>query len=212
MNQSKRIEMFRRLAAEWPDAKSELNFKNPFELLVAVMLSAQATDKSVNIATEKLFRAAATPEAIVALGVEGLEPFIRTIGLFRNKAKHIVAACDILIRDFHSEVPEDFDALVSLPGVGEKTAGVVLNVAFGHPTIPVDTHVFRVSNRTGIAPGKTPQEVSKKLQKCTPQEYMRDVHHWLLLHGRYCCKARNPSCGTCPIQTLCEFPEKSPVK
>ena len=193
------------LAAERPDPKSELNFKTPFELLVAVMLSAQATDKSVNLATEVLFKKADTPEAMASLGVAGLEPYIRTIGLFHNKAKHIIATCQVLLREFNGQVPEDFHALTRLPGVGAKTADVVLNVAFGHPTVPVDTHVFRVANRTGLAPGKTPAEVSKAIIAVTPPEYLKGIHHWLLLHGRYCCKARNPLCASCPIRSLCTF-------
>lgn len=205
MNLTTKHKIIEILAAERPDPKSELNFRTPFELLIAVMLSAQATDKSVNIATKALFHVADTPEAIAALGVQGLEPYIRTIGLFRNKAKHIIATCQILIRDFHGQVPDNFNALVSLPGVGEKTADVVLNVAFGCPTVPVDTHVFRVANRTGLAPGKTPAQVSKALIAVTPPQYLKGIHHWLLLHGRYCCKAKNPLCAECPIRTLCLF-------
>lgn len=196
------------LAAERPNPKSELNYKTPFELLIAVMLSAQATDKSVNIATKALFKAADSPTAMLSLGVDGLEPFIRTIGLYHNKARHIMDACQILVRDFNGSVPDNFKDLISLPGVGAKTADVVLNVAFGRPTVPLDTHVFRVANRTGLAPGKTPAEVSKALIAVTPLEYLKGIHHWLLLHGRYCCKARNPLCSTCPIRSLCAFEGK----
>jgi endonuclease-3 len=209
MNRDIRTEIMRRLSAERPDPKSELDYTTPFELLVAVMLSAQATDKSVNIATAKLYPVANTPEAIYALGVEGLESYIQTIGLYRSKAKNVIATCRILIDRFASQVPDDFDALVSLPGVGAKTANVVLNVAFGRPTIAVDTHIFRVANRTGMAPGKTPDAVAEKLIKVTPKDYLKNAHHWLLLHGRYCCKARKPDCPACPIADLCEYKEKT---
>ncbi len=209
MNQQKRREIFRILAEARPNPQSELNYSTPYELLVAVMLSAQATDKSVNIATSILFPVANTPEKIVALGVQGLEPYIQTIGLYRSKAKHVVAASQILLEKHDGRVPDDFNALTALPGVGAKTANVVLNVAFGHPTIAVDTHIFRVSNRTGIAPGKTPDAVSEKLLKTTPKEYLLNAHHWLLLHGRYCCKAKNPDCQHCPIENLCEFKDKN---
>ncbi|MBO5658270.1 MAG: endonuclease III [Duodenibacillus sp.] len=209
MNRDIRTEIMRRLSAERPDPKSELDYTTPFELLVAVMLSAQATDKSVNIATAKLYPVANTPEAIYALGVEGLESYIQTIGLYRSKAKNVIATCRILIDRFASQVPDDFDALVSLPGVGAKTANVVLNVAFGRPTIAVDTHIFRVANRTGMAPGKTPDAVAEKLVKVTPKDYLKNAHHWLLLHGRYCCKARKPDCPACPIADLCEYKEKT---
>ena len=191
----------KRLAAIRPNPKSELEYSNPFELLVAVVLSAQATDKSVNLATRKLYPIANTPEAIVRLGVEGLTPYIKTIGLYRNKAKHVVALSQKLLDEFGGIVPDDRQSLESLPGVGRKTANVVLNVAFGHPTIAVDTHIFRVSNRTGFAPGKTPEEVEKKLLKFVPTEFKKDSHHWLLLHGRYCCKATKPECAACPILT-----------
>lgn len=209
MNKAKRYEIMRRLAAVRPNPKSELEYKNPFELLVAVVLSAQATDKSVNIATRKLFPVANTPQAVVALGIDGLIPYIKTIGLYKNKAKHVIALSQKLIDEFHGVVPDDRQALESLPGVGRKTANVVLNVAFGHPTIAVDTHIFRVSNRTGFAPGKTPEEVEKKLLKFVPEEFKKDSHHWLLLHGRYCCKAINPECTHCPIADLCEFKKKN---
>ena len=201
MNNTKRYEIMKRLAAIRPNPKSELEYSNPFELLVAVVLSAQATDKSVNLATRKLYPIANTPEAIVRLGVEGLTPYIKTIGLYRNKAKHVVALSQKLLDEFGGIVPDDRQSLESLPGVGRKTANVVLNVAFGHPTIAVDTHIFRVSNRTGFAPGKTPEEVEKKLLKFVPTEFKKDSHHWLLLHGRYCCKATKPECAACPILT-----------
>ncbi len=209
MNNTKRYEIMKRLAAIRPNPKSELEYSNPFELLVAVVLSAQATDKSVNLATRKLYPIANTPEAIVRLGVEGLTPYIKTIGLYRNKAKHVVALSQKLLDEFGGIVPDDREALESLPGVGRKTANVVLNVAFGHPTIAVDTHIFRVSNRTGFAPGKTPEEVEKKLLKFVPAEFKKDSHHWLLLHGRYCCKATKPDCSDCPILDLCEFKKKN---
>ncbi len=209
MNNAKRYEIMKRLAAIRPNPKSELEYSNPFELLVAVVLSAQATDKSVNLATRKLYPVANTPEAIVKLGVEGLTPYIKTIGLYRNKAKHVVALSQKLLDEFGGVVPDDREALESLPGVGRKTANVVLNVAFGHPTIAVDTHIFRVSNRTGFAPGKTPEEVEKKLLKFVPAEFKKDSHHWLLLHGRYCCKAAKPDCADCPILDLCELKKKN---
>lgn len=209
MNNTKRYEIMKRLAAIRPNPKSELEFSNPFELLVAVVLSAQATDKSVNLATRKLYPVANTPEAIVRLGVEGLTPYIKTIGLYRNKAKHVVALSQKLLDEFGGIVPDDRQSLESLPGVGRKTANVVLNVAFGHLTIAVDTHIFRVSNRTGFAPGKTPEEVEKKLLKFVPTEFKKDSHHWLLLHGRYCCKATKPECAACPILDLCEFKKKN---
>ena len=209
MNRIKRHEIMKRLAAVRPNPQSELQYNNPYELLVAVVLSAQATDKSVNLATRELFPVANTPEAIVKLGVEGLIPYIKTIGLYRNKAKHVVALSQKLLDDFDGVVPDDRESLESLPGVGRKTANVVLNVAFGHPTIAVDTHIFRVSNRTGFAPGKTVEEVEKKLVKFVPEEFKKDAHHWLLLHGRYCCKATKPDCGHCPIVDLCEFKKKN---
>ena len=199
----------KRLAAIRPTPKSELEYSNPFELLVAVVLSAQATDKSVNLATRKLYPIANTPEAIVRLGVEGLTPYIKTIALNRNKAKHVVALSQKQLDDFGGNDADDRQSLESLPGVGRKTANVVLNVAFGHPTIAVDTHIFRVSNRTGFAPGKTPEEVEKKLLKFVPTEFKKDSHHWLLLHGRYCCKATKPECAACPILDLCEFKKKN---
>ncbi|HIT97117.1 MAG TPA: endonuclease III [Candidatus Aphodousia faecavium] len=209
MNRIKRYEIMKRLAAVRPNPQSELQYTNPYELLVAVVLSAQATDKSVNLATRELFPVANTPEAIVKLGVEGLTPYIKTIGLYRNKAKHVVALSQKLLDEFGGVVPDDRESLESLPGVGRKTANVVLNVAFGHPTIAVDTHIFRVSNRTGFAPGKTVEEVEKKLVKFVPDEFKKDAHHWLLLHGRYCCKAAKPDCEHCPIEDLCEFKKKN---
>ena len=199
----------KRLAAERPNPQSELNYQSPFDLLVAVVLSAQATDKSVNLATEKLFPIANTPQAIVNMGVDGLIPYIKTIGLYRNKAKNVVALSEQLINEFKGEVPRTREELESLPGVGRKTANVVLNVAFGEPTIAVDTHIFRVSNRTKFATGKTPEEVEKKLVRYVPAEFKKDAHHWLLLHGRYCCKATKPDCAHCPIFELCEYKEKA---
>lgn len=209
MNSEKRYEIMKRLAAERPNPQSELNYQSLFELLVAVVLSAQATDKSVNLATEKLFPIANTPQAIVNMGVDGLIPYIKTIGLYRNKAKNVVALSEQLINEFKGEVPRTREELESLPGVGRKTANVVLNVAFGEPTIAVDTHIFRVSNRTKFATGKTPEEVEKKLVRYVPAEFKKDAHHWLLLHGRYCCKATKPDCAHCPIFELCEYKEKA---
>ena len=209
MNKDKRYEIMKRLAAIRPNPKSELEYASPYELLVAVVLSAQATDKSVNLATRKLYPVANTPQAMVKLGVEGLTPYIKTIGLYRNKAKHVIALSQQLIDRFGGVVPDNREALESLPGVGRKTANVVLNVAFGHPTIAVDTHIFRVSNRTGFAPGKTPEEVEKKLLKFVPEAFKKDSHHWLLLHGRYCCKATKPDCDHCPILDLCEYKKKN---
>ena len=209
MNKAKRQEIFERLRAANPHPTTELNFSNPFELLIAVILSAQATDKGVNKATARLFPAANSPEAIHALGVDGLKEYIKTIGLFNSKAKNIIPACEILIRQHHSEVPDDRAALEALPGVGRKTANVVLNTAFGHATMAVDTHIFRVSNRTGIAPGKTVLEVEKRLLRLVPKEFMVDAHHWLILHGRYTCVARKPRCGACLIEDLCEFRNKT---
>lgn len=199
----------KRLAAERPNPVSELEYRTPYELLVAVVLSAQATDKSVNLATRKLYPVANTPKAILALGVEGLIPYIKTIGLYRNKAKHVIELSRKLLEDFDGVVPDDREALESLPGVGRKTANVVLNVAFGKPTIAVDTHIFRVSNRTGFAPGKTVEEVERKLLKFMPAQFKKDAHHWLLLHGRYCCKAVKPDCTHCPIAELCEYKKKT---
>ena len=209
MNPQKRRAIFERLRAANPDPRSELEHQTPFELLVAVVLSAQATDKGVNKATEKLFPVARTPAAMVKLGVEGLIPYVQSIGLYRNKAKNVVALSEILLREHRGKVPADREALEKLPGVGRKTANVVLNVAFGQPTIGVDTHVFRVSNRTGIAPGKTPEEVEAKLEKFVPDEFKLHAHHWLILHGRYVCIARTPGCPECTIRDLCEYRPKT---
>ncbi len=208
MNRAIRQRIFERLRASNPNPTTELNYTTPFELLVAVTLSAQATDKGVNKATTKLFSVANTPEAIHALGVEGLKRYIKTIGLFNNKAKNIIQTCQILIEWHNSKVPEDRKALEALPGVGRKTANVVLNTAFGHPTMAVDTHIFRVANRTRLAPGKTPLEVEKKLLRLTPAEFLQDAHHWLILLGRYTCIARRPRCGSCVIEDLCEYKQK----
>ncbi len=191
-----------------PAPATELNYEAPFELLVSVILSAQATDISVNKATDRLYPVARTPEAILALGVDGLKPYIRTIGLFNSKADNIIKTCRILIEKHNSEVPRTRKELEALPGVGRKTANVVLNTAFGEPTIAVDTHIFRVSNRTRIAQGKTPLEVEKRLLRLTPDEFKKDAHHWLILHGRYICKARKPLCGECPIVEWCEYKKK----
>ena len=209
MNKDKRFEIFRRWREDNPHPKTELNYSSPFELLVAVTLSAQSTDKGVNKATDKLFPIANTPAAIYALGVEGLKDYIKTIGLYNNKAKNIIAACKMLIDLHDSQVPEDRVALEALPGVGRKTANVVLNTAFGHPTMAVDTHIFRVGNRTGIAKGKNVIEVEKKLLRFIPKEFMVDAHHWLILHGRYTCVARTPQCAACLISDLCDFKEKN---
>jgi endonuclease-3 len=208
MNPRKRREIFERLRAANPNPTTELHYRSPFELLVAVILSAQATDRSVNKATEPLFAVANTPAAIYAMGEEGLKRHIKTIGLFNSKAKNIIQACRILLEQHDGQVPEDRKALEALPGVGRKTANVVLNTAFGHPTMAVDTHIFRVSNRTGLAPGKTPLEVEKRLLRFVPAEFIQDAHHWLILHGRYTCIARKPRCGSCVIEDLCEFKMK----
>ena len=209
MNKEKRTEIFKRFQQANPAPKTELEYSTPFELLAAVLLSAQATDKGVNIATRKLFAVANTPAAIAALGVAGVEEYIKTIGLFRSKAKHLVQTAEILRDQYKGEVPCDREALESLPGVGRKTANVVLNTAFGQPTMAVDTHIFRISNRTGIAPGKDVLEVEKRLLKLVPQEFMLNAHHWLILHGRYVCKARKPECTRCSIVDLCEFKKKT---
>ncbi len=209
MNAAKRREIFERLRAANPHPTSELRWNTPFELLVAVILSAQATDKSVNKATAELFKVANTPETMLELGEEGLKRHIKTIGLFNNKAKNIIRTCRILLERFDGKVPEDRQALESLPGVGRKTANVVLNVAFGHPTMAVDTHIFRVANRTGLAPGKTPLAVEKKLLKVIPKAFLQHAHHWLILHGRYTCTARKPRCGSCIIEDLCEYKDKN---
>ena len=209
MNKQKRTEIFRRLRAENPEPRTELHYSNPFELLVAVTLSAQATDKGVNKATAKLFPVANTPEAIQALGEEGLKGYIKTIGLFNSKAANIIKACQMLVAQHNSQVPETRAALEALPGVGRKTANVVLNTAFRHPTMAVDTHIFRIANRTGIAPGKNVLEVEKRLLKFVPQEFLLDAHHWLILHGRYICIARKPKCAACIIEDLCEYKHKT---
>jgi endonuclease-3 len=208
MNKEKRTAIFTRLRDNNPNPTTELNFSNPFELLIAVILSAQATDKGVNKATDKLFPAANTPEAILALGEEGLKEYIKTIGLYNSKGKNILKTCQLLIEKHHSQVPEDRKALEALPGVGRKTANVVLNTAFGHPTMAVDTHIFRVSNRTKIAHGKDVLEVEKRLLRLVPREFMLNAHHWLILHGRYICTARKPKCSACLIEDLCEFNKK----
>jgi endonuclease III len=209
VNPAKRLEIYTRLRAQNPNPRSELQYRSPYELLVAVVLSAQATDKSVNIATEKLFPKANTPKAMVKLGEAKLIPYIQTIGLFRTKARNVIALSHQLLADHAGEVPSDHDALTRLPGVGRKTANVVLNVAFGQPTIAVDTHIFRVANRTGLAPGKDPEEVERKLVKFTPDEFRHNAHHWLILHGRYVCQARVPRCWECIIADLCEFRHKT---
>ena len=209
MNPAKREEIFRRLQARDPAPTTELAFHTPFELLVAVVLSAQATDKSVNVATKRLFANANTPAAILALGEAGLTEYIKSIGLYRTKARNLIATCQMLLERFGGEVPREREALESLPGVGRKTANVILNTAFGEPTIAVDTHIFRVANRTGLAPGKNVVEVEKKLLKLVPEAYRKNAHHWLILHGRYVCKARRPECPTCTIRDLCEYRHKT---
>jgi endonuclease III len=207
MNPQKRRAIFERFRAANPNPTTELQYRTPFELLVAVVLSAQATDKSVNLATAKLFPA--TPDKIVKLGVNGLEPYIRSIGLYPTKAKNVVALSKILLDEHDGEIPAQREALERLPGVGRKTANVVLNTAFGQPTVAVDTHIFRVANRTGLAPGKDPREVEDRLLKFTPPEFLKDAHHWLILHGRYVCLARKPGCPHCLIRDLCEYRPKT---
>lgn len=209
MNSAKRRELFQRLKNENPKPTTELRFRSPFELLVAVSLSAQATDVSVNKATKELFKVANTPQKMLDLGLDGLKSYIKTIGLFNNKAKHIIAACEKLIKLHKSRVPRTREALEALPGVGRKTANVILNTAFGEATIAVDTHIFRVSNRTGLAPGKNVDQVEQQLMARVPEEFQRDAHHWLILHGRYTCVARKPRCGSCVIEDLCEYPQKT---
>jgi endonuclease-3 len=209
MNKLKRLEMLTRWRKATPHPETELNFSSPFELLIAVILSAQATDVSVNKATDKLYPVANTPEAIYALGVDGLKTYIKTIGLFNAKAENVIKTCGMLINLHESVVPQDREALEALPGVGRKTANVVLNTAFGWPTIAVDTHIDRVSNRTKFAMGKNVVEVEKKLLKVVPAEFKVDVHHWLILHGRYTCVARKPRCGSCIIEDLCEYKDKT---
>ena len=211
MNAEKRLEIFRRFRQANPHPKTELEYKTPFELLIAVILSAQATDVSVNKATRQLYPVANTPAAIYALGVEGLTEYIRTIGLYRTKAKNVIETCRILLELHGGQVPRSREALEALPGVGRKTANVVLNTAFGEPTIAVDTHIFRVSNRTNIAPGKNVEEVERKLLKFVPEEFRHDAHHWLILHGRYTCIARKPQCWNCIIADLCEYKDKTPT-
>jgi len=211
MKPADRVEFFRRLRQVIPSPQTELEYRTPFELLVAVILSAQATDVSVNKATRKLYAVANTPETIAALGADGLKHYIRTIGLYNTKAENIIKTCNILIDQHGGEVPRDRKSLEALPGVGRKTANVVLNTAFGEPTIAVDTHIFRVANRTGLAPGKTPLQVEHKLLRVVPAEYLKDAHHWLILHGRYTCKARNPACSECIVQDLCGFKSKQLV-
>jgi endonuclease-3 len=209
MNAAKREAIFARLARANPSPTTELEYLTPFQLLVAVVLSAQATDKSVNLATPRLFAVADTPQKMLALGVEGLIPYIQTIGLFRSKAKHLVETCRLLVERHGGAVPESREALEALPGVGRKTANVILNTAFGHDTIAVDTHIFRVANRTGLAPGRTPLEVEQRLLKFVPARYRKDAHHWLILHGRYVCTARKPACPNCLIADLCEYRGKT---
>ncbi|HEY9149174.1 MAG TPA: endonuclease III, partial [Gammaproteobacteria bacterium] len=205
MNKQKRIEIFTRLRAENPAPTTELHYGNEFQLLVAVVLSAQATDKGVNKATAALFKKVKTPAAMLTLGEAGLKEHIKTIGLFNTKARNLIKACELLVEKHGGQVPHERAALEALPGVGRKTANVILNTAFGQPTIAVDTHIFRVSNRTGIAPGKNVAEVERKLEKFTPEEFRQDAHHWLILHGRYTCIARKPRCGSCVIEDLCEY-------
>ena len=210
MKPAARRELFARLAELDPSPKTELEYATPFELLVAVMLSAQSTDVGVNKATRRLFPVANTPDAIAALGVEGLKPYISTIGLYNTKAANVVAMAEQLLRDHGGDVPRQREALEALPGVGRKTANVVLNTAFGEPTMAVDTHIFRVSNRTGLAPGKNVREVEDGLMRAVPEPYLHDAHHWLILHGRYVCKARKPDCPKCVIRDLCKYPGKTP--
>jgi len=209
VNREKRIEIFRRLREHNPNPTTELNYSNEFELLIAVILSAQATDVGVNKATKKLFEDAPTPQAMLELGVEGLKQYIKTIGLYNSKAENIIKTCRILVEKYSGQVPRTREELEALPGVGRKTANVVLNTAFGEPTIAVDTHIFRVCNRTGIARGKNPLEVEKRLERVVPDEFKKDAHHWLILHGRYTCVARKPRCGSCIIEDLCEYKHKT---
>jgi endonuclease-3 len=211
MNAEKRRAIFSRLRVANPNPTTELEYTSPFELLIAVMLSAQATDVSVNKAMRKLFPVANTPAAIYALGVDELSPYIQTIGLYRTKAKNVIETCRLLLAEHDGEVPQTREGLEALPGVVRKTANVILNTAFGHPTIAVDTHIFRVSNRTGIAPGKTVEIVEQKLLKVVPPEFQLDIHHWLILHGRYTCIARKPQCWNCLIADLCDYKEKTPL-
>ena len=209
MNEKKRQEFFARLKKANPNPTTELNYRSPFELLVAVILSAQATDKIVNQVTASLFRVANTPQAMVTMGEDAVRDHIRRLGLFNSKAKNLVSTCEVLLREHNGEIPQDRDALQALPGVGRKTANVILNTAFGQPTIAVDTHIFRVANRTRLACGKTVKQVEEGLLKMVPDEFKKHAHHWLILHGRYVCTARKPQCSACVISDLCEFPEKS---
>ena len=210
MNAAKREAIFERLKAANPEPTTELDYATPFELLIAVILSAQATDVGVNKATRRLYPVANTPEAILELGLDGLKEHIKTIGLYNAKAENVMKTCRMLVERHGGEVPRDRESLEALPGVGRKTANVILNTAFGVPTIAVDTHIFRVANRTGLAPGKTVLEVEKRLMRLTPKAYLQDAHHWLILHGRYVCKARKPECWRCPIADLCEYKAKTP--
>lgn len=209
MNAKKRLAIFQRFNKQNPHPQTELVYRSPFELLIAVILSAQATDKSVNRATKPLFAVASTPEAIAALGLEGLKKYIKSIGLYNTKAKNIIKTCEILLKQHQGKVPEKRALLEKLPGVGRKTANVVLNTVFDQPTVAVDTHIFRVCNRTGLAKGKTPLAVEKTLLKTIPKTYLKNAHHWLVLHGRYTCLARKPKCPECIIQDLCEYPDKT---
>lgn len=211
MNRDKRTAIYAVLRAENPEPTTELNYSSPFELLISVILSAQATDVGVNKATAKLYPVANTPETLLALGVDGLKAYIRTIGLYNAKAENIIKTCRMLLNRHGGQVPRTREELEALPGVGRKTANVILNTAFGEPTIAVDTHIFRVANRTGLAKGKTPLEVERRLTRLTPEEFRQDAHHWLILHGRYVCKARKPLCDECPIFDLCEYRDKTPA-
>ena len=211
MNATKRSEIFRRLQAANPNPTTELEYETTFQLLIAVILSAQATDRSVNLATRQFFPAHGTPQGLLALGEEGLSEYIKTIGLYRSKASNVIKTCQMLLDLHDGQVPDNREALEALPGVGRKTANVVLNTAFGHPTIAVDTHIFRVANRTGIAPGKNVVEVERKLERFVPKAFRQDAHHWLILHGRYVCVARKPKCPQCGISDLCEYKAKTPA-
>jgi len=211
LNKEQAEELYARLAQDRPDPETELNYSDPYTLVVAVALSAQATDVGVNKATDKLFKVADTPQAMLDLGEDGVREHIKTIGLFRNKAKNVIALSKMILEEFGGEVPQTRDELVRLPGVGRKTANVVLNEAFGQPTIAVDTHIFRVGNRTKLAPGKNPDEVEVRLEQITPPAYLKGAHHWLILHGRYVCKARKPECWHCAIEDICKFKDKTPA-
>ena len=210
MKPAQRAELFGRFKAANPKPVTELEYSTPFELLAAVLLSAQATDRSVNAATRKLFPVARTPQTLLALGIEGLEPYLRTIGLYRSKTRHLIQTCGLLIERHGGEVPRNREALEALPGVGRKTANVILNTAFGEPAMAVDTHIFRVANRLRLAPGKTVRQVEDGLMRAVPPDYLVDAHHWLILHGRYVCKARTPECWRCPVADLCPFKPKTP--